>query len=118
MNQGIDLPDAEVTDSTKAEITACKSWVNVTYAQYKTGPGEETVFTLPIAVTSPTLTYDFGVGGYVFGKLQAEQADEVVWRTQFTEDGAHGGRWRRRASGLHWRGGKGGFLVAALVPLD
>jgi hypothetical protein len=77
---------AEKTDKTCAEITACKSWASVTHTQRKVTSGEATVFTLPLAVTSSTLTCDFGVGGYVFGKLQAGTADEVVWRTEFTED--------------------------------
>jgi len=67
---------------TDTEITACKSWATVTHKIRKSQPGDEIVFTLPLAVTSPTLTCDFGVGGYVFGKLDAK-APEIVWRTEF-----------------------------------
>ena len=45
-------------------------------------PNDEIVFTLPLAITAPTLTCDFGVGGYVFGKLD-EKASEIVWHTEF-----------------------------------
>ena len=41
-------------------------------------------FALPLAITSPTLTCDFGVGGYVFGKLDST-ATEIVWRTKFSD---------------------------------
>jgi len=67
---------------TSAEITACKSWATVTHTVKEAQPNDEIVFTLPLAITSPTLTCDFGVGGYVFGKLDAK-APEIVWRTEF-----------------------------------
>jgi hypothetical protein len=73
--------------TSRAEITACKSWATVTQTRSSMASGEEVTFTLPLAVTSPTLTCDFGVGGYVFGKLQASTVEEIVWRTQFTDDG-------------------------------
>ena len=66
----------------QVNITACKSWATVTHTLEQPKPGDEIVFTLPLAVTSPTLTCDFGVGGYVFGKLDAK-ATEVVWQTEF-----------------------------------
>ncbi len=68
---------------TKAALTACKSWAAVTHTLEQPKPNDEIVFTLPLAVTSPTLTCDFGVGGYVFGKLDGMAAPEVVWRTEF-----------------------------------
>ena len=61
-------PDDTVCN-TNTEITACKSWATVTHSIKQAQPDDEIVFTLPFAITSPTLTCDFGVGGYVFGKL-------------------------------------------------
>jgi len=66
---------------TRAELTACKSWVTVTHQVEQPKPNDEIVFTLPLAITSSTLTCDFGVGGYVFGKLDSK-AKEIVWRTE------------------------------------
>ena len=68
--------------STATEITACKSWAAVTHTLKQPKPNDEIIFTLPLAITSPTFTCDFGVGGYVFGKLDAK-ATEIVWRTEF-----------------------------------
>lgn len=68
--------------STATELTACKSWATVTHTLKQPKPNDEVVFTLPLAITSPTLTCDFGVGGYVFGKLDSN-APEIVWRTEF-----------------------------------
>ncbi len=76
---------------TKSDITACKSWVVITHRLEQPKPNDEIVFTLPLAVTSPTLTCDFSVGGYVFGKLDGMAAPEVVWRTEFG-DAPHA-RW-------------------------
>ncbi len=67
---------------TRAELTACKSWVTVTHLLEQPKPHDEVIFTLPLAITAPALTCDFGVGGYVFGKLD-EKASEIVWRTEF-----------------------------------
>ena len=67
---------------TQAELTACKSWVTITHTLEQPKPNDDIVFTLPLAITSPTLTCDFGVGGYVFGKLDGK-AKEIVWRTEF-----------------------------------
>jgi len=74
-------PD-EMTCGTDTEITACKSWATVTHKIKKAQPGDEIAFTLPLAITCPTLICDFGVGGYVFGKLD-EKAPKIVWRTEF-----------------------------------
>ena len=76
-------PDG-VAGGTNAEITACKSWATVTHTVKDAQPNDEVVFTLPLAITSPTLTCDFGVGGYVFGKLDSA-ATEIVWHTEFGE---------------------------------
>ena len=67
---------------TLIELTACKSWATVTHTLEQPKPNDEIVFTLPLAITSKTLTCDFGVGGYVFGKLDSK-ATEIVWRTEF-----------------------------------
>ncbi len=77
-------------------ITACKSWATVTHRLGQPKPGDEIVFTLPLAITSPTLTCDFGVGGYVFGRLDAK-APEIVWRTEFG-DAPHA-RWTVATAG-------------------
>ena len=67
---------------TRTEISACKSWATITHTLEQPRPNDEIVFTLPLVITARTLTYDFGVGGYVFGKLD-EKAPEIVWRTEF-----------------------------------
>ena len=67
---------------TNTSLTACKSWAMVTHKLEQPRPNDEIVFTLPLAVTSSTLICDFGVGGYVFGKLDTK-ATEVVWHTDF-----------------------------------
>ena len=67
---------------TATTLTACKSWATVMHTLVAPKPNDEVVFTLPLAITSPTLTCDFGVGGYVFGKLD-KVAREIVWRTEF-----------------------------------
>lgn len=76
-------PDG-TTCGTDTEITACKSWATVTHKTKQAQPNDEIVFILPLSITSPTLTCDFGVGGYVFGKLD-EKAPEIVWRTEFRD---------------------------------
>lgn len=81
---------------TRAELTACKSWATISHTLEQPKPGDEIVFTLPLAVTSPTLTCDFGVGGYVFGKLDAN-APEIVWQTEFGD--APYARWSIATAG-------------------
>jgi len=81
---------------THLEITACKSWATVMHTLEQPKPGDEVVFILPLAITSPTLTCDFGVGGYVFGKLD-EKAAEIVWHTEFGE--APYARWTVATAG-------------------
>ncbi len=81
---------------TRASLTACKSWVTVTHTLEQPRPEEEVAFTLPLAITSPTLTCDFGVGGYVFGKLD-QKASEIIWRTEFG-DAPHA-RWAVATAG-------------------
>ena len=67
---------------THTDITAVKSWEMITHTLEQARPNDEIVFTLPLGITSPTLTCDFGVGGYVFGKLDSK-ATEIVWHTEF-----------------------------------
>lgn len=66
----------------RVDLTACKSWATMTHHMEQPKSHDEIVFTLPFSITSPTLTCDFGVGGYVFGKLD-EKATEIAWRTEF-----------------------------------
>lgn len=83
--------------TTQIEITACKSWAMMTHTLDAPKPGDEIVFTLPLAVTSPTLTCDFGAGGGIYGKLDAANA-EIIWRTEFdAENGA--AKWTVENSG-------------------
>lgn len=72
---------------TQTGITAAKSWAKMTHTLDAPKPHDEVVFTLPFALTSHAPTCDFGVGGGIYGKLQAGAADSVVWRTEFGEGG-------------------------------
>jgi hypothetical protein len=80
----------------RVELTACKSWATITHCLEHPKPNDEIIFTLPLAITAPTLTCDFGVGGYVFGKLD-DKAPEIVWRTEFG-DAPHA-RWSVATAG-------------------
>lgn len=88
-------PDSRAA-ATISEITAVKSWEEVIHLLDEPKIDDEIVFTLPLAITSSTLTCDFGVGGYVFGKLD-EKAPEIVWRTEFG-DAPHA-RWSVATAG-------------------
>ena len=68
--------------TTSTSVTACKSWATITHCLNEPKPNDVITLTLPLAVTSSTLICDFGVGGYVFGKLD-KKAAEIVWRTEF-----------------------------------
>ena len=76
--------EGETYAETRVDITACKSWAEVSHWKLWPSEGDTYVFTLPFKVTSPILTCDFGIGGGIYGKLQADVASEVVWRTHFT----------------------------------
>lgn len=80
----------------RVELTACKSWATVTHHLEQPQPNDEIVFTLPLAIIASTLTCDFGVGGYIFGKLD-EKSPEIVWRTEFG-DAPHA-RWTVATAG-------------------
>jgi len=71
----------------ETQITACKSWAQIRYwsggGSKPLQAGDEITFRLPLAVTSPTLTYDFGFGNGIYGKLQSGVAEEVIWQTEF-----------------------------------
>ena len=95
VNESVSYPDGRFA-TTQSQITACKSWVMVTHTLEQPKPHDEVVFTLPLAITSPTLTCDFGVGGYVFGKLD-DKAPEIVWRTEFGD--APYARWSVATAG-------------------
>ena len=69
-----------------ARLTACKSWATISHRLENTGASDSVTFTLPFAPTTPTLTYDFGVGNGVYGKLHASGPQEVVWHTAFDDD--------------------------------
>jgi len=82
---------------TKTALTACKSWTTITHTLEQPKPGDEIIFTLPLAITSPTLTCDFGVGGGIYGKLNVETAPEIVWHTEFGD--APFARWSVATAG-------------------
>ena len=102
---------------TTTDLTACKSWVRRYLWLQEPKPGDEIIFTLPLAITSPTLTCDFGVGGYVFGKLDAVASD-IVWRTEFGD--APYAKWTVATAGrveLCGRSSNGRRVpVSAMVP--
>ena len=79
------------------ETTACKSWVMLTHFLSRTQPGDELVFNLPLTVSSSVVTCDFGVGGGIYGNLQAETCPAMVWHTEFLRSG--GVRWSIASGG-------------------
>lgn len=81
---------------TRIELTACKSWATMTHTLNSAAEGDEVVFRLPLAVSSSPLTYDFGVGGGIYGKLQRDGTDEVLWKTKFEGNQA---RWSLATAG-------------------
>jgi hypothetical protein len=81
----------------RSEITACKSWISLTHLLEEPRKGDEVVFSLALAVTSPIVTCDFGPGGGIYSKLQAGSVDEVVWRTEFCDAGPV--RWSLYSAG-------------------
>lgn len=77
-----DCQDHPWNARTRTELTACKSWATVTHKLHTPQTNDEVVFTLPLAVTSPILTYDIGIEG-VYGKLEATSEDAMTWRMAF-----------------------------------
>jgi hypothetical protein len=82
---------------TRSEITACKSWMSLTHLLEEPRKGDELVFSLPLSVTSPVVTCDFGASGGIYSKLQAGSVDEVVWHTEFCDAGPV--RWSLYSAG-------------------
>lgn len=76
---------------TRLETTACKSWVMMTHSLSRTQPEDEVVFDLPLMVSSPVVTCDFGAGGGIYGNLHAGTCPEIVWHSEYSLSG--GVRW-------------------------
>ncbi len=72
---------------TELEITAYKSWATLRHTLVRAQGDEVISFVLPLAVSSPVLTCDFGAGGGLYGRIQTGSAPEVVWRTDFPDTG-------------------------------
>ena len=72
---------------THLETTAYKSWVMLTHFLSRTQPEDELVFNLPLTVSPSVVTCDFGVGGGIYGSLQAETCPKVVWHSEFLPSG-------------------------------
>ena len=66
------------TGRTEIELTACKSWVWVRHQLAGAQPGSLLRFTLPLTVTSPVQTCDFGVGNGAYGKIEPDLIDEIA----------------------------------------
>jgi hypothetical protein len=75
----------------RLDLTACKSWVSISHVLSEPRPGDVLAFHLPFAIVSPRVTCDFGVGGGLYGKLDAEGTPEIVWSTEFEPE--HPVRW-------------------------
>ncbi len=69
---------------TSLEITACKSWALLGHVLSRPHAGDEIMFSMQLAVASPILTFDCGVGSGTYGKLPAAAAEEVVWHSTFS----------------------------------
>ncbi len=95
------IASGEYTDGCKAEThletTACKSWVMLNHLLAQPQPRDEVVFQLPLVASSSTLTCDFGVGGGIYGKLEAGGNAEIAWHNEL-----------RPAGGAHWSIGTSG----------
>lgn len=74
---------------TRVELTACKSWATVTHTLEQPKAGDEIKFTLPLKIIAESLVADFGIGGGIYGKLNSDNAQEIVWLTKFDGDMAH-----------------------------
>jgi hypothetical protein len=81
----------------RLDLTACKSWVRLTHTLAEPQPGDIVAFRLPIAVSSPVLTCDFGAGGGVYGRLDTRTIPEIVWSTEFSASGEI--RWSLSTAG-------------------
>ncbi len=63
---------------TEVELTACKSWAWVRHRLAGAKPGSLLRLTLPLTVTSPIQTCDFGVGNGAYGKIEPGLIDEIA----------------------------------------
>ncbi len=82
---------------TTLELTACKSWAKVRHVLAGPRPGDIVRFDLPLAVTAPVLTCDFGIGGGLYGRLQQASRQEIVWHSDF--EGGRSLSWSLRNAG-------------------
>jgi len=72
---------------TRLQTTACKSWVVLRHLLLQPRASDEIVFHLQLAAVSPVLTADFGVGGGIYGKLEAGGSEELSWQSDFPRRG-------------------------------
>ncbi len=79
-----DASSLQPTGRTEIELTACKSWVWVRHQLSGAQPGSLLRFTLPLTVTSPVQTCDFGVGNGAYGKIEPEMIDEIALEIDMT----------------------------------
>lgn len=82
---------------TGMEVSAWKSWIMLRHRLEKPGDGDEVAFSLPLAARSKVLTCDFGVAGGIYGKLQEDEAADIAWRTDFSDDGS--AQWSLSSAG-------------------
>ena len=79
-HSGVYADDSSIqpTGRTEIELTACKSWVWVRHRLAGAQQGSLLRFTLPLTVTSPVQTCDFGVGNGAYGKIEPDLIDEIA----------------------------------------
>lgn len=77
---------------TLTELTACKSWVTQTHSVQQPGSYDLYQFSVHMNPTSSTLLCDFGIGGGIYGKLQAGPGGSLALTFEFADDGA--AKWR------------------------
>lgn len=79
---------------TRLETTACKSWATLAHLLSRPLPGDRLIFHLPLRVSSPVVTCDFGAGGGIYGAIQSPASPEIVWQSEFLP--SRGVRWSIR----------------------
>jgi hypothetical protein len=75
------------------EITACKSWAKVMCRLEDPAPETGVIFTIPFAIESRVVTYDCGLGGGVYGKLEYE-TDAATVSIHWKRDEHNYAEWR------------------------
>ena len=100
---------------TTLDLTACKSWATVTHRLENAGAYEDVDFALPFALTSPTPTYDIGIGNGIYGKLPQEC--RLAHRLRQPASCPVVGH-DRRTPGLCGNGDRPRISGATLVPFD